>query len=40
MPGMAANTVAFIIGTRVLFGAIASKFHSDIAACRRERIVK
>lgn len=40
MPDMAAGTIAVIIGMRVLFGAIAFKFHNDIAACRRKRIVK
>ena len=40
MPAMAAGTISAIIGMRVLSGAIAFKVHNDIAACRRERIVK
>jgi dihydrodipicolinate synthase/N-acetylneuraminate lyase len=39
VPGMAVGILAVIIGMGVLFGAIAVKFHNDIAAGRHERIV-
>lgn len=39
MPGMFAGVVAIIIGMGVLFGAIAFKFHQDIAGGNYDRIV-
>lgn len=39
MPGVAAGVIAVIICMGVLFGVVAFKFHNDIAAGRRERIV-
>ena len=39
MPGVAAGVIAVIIGMGVAFGFVAFKFHNDIAAGRRERMV-
>lgn len=39
VPDMFVGVVAVIIGMGVLFGAIAFKFHQDIAAGNHERIV-
>lgn len=39
MQGMFAGVIAVIIGIGVLFGAIAFKFHQDIAGGNHERIV-
>jgi hypothetical protein len=38
MPGMFAGIIAVIIGMGVLFGAIAFKFHQDIASGNPDRI--
>lgn len=40
VPGVATSVIAVIIGMGVVFGLVVFKFHNDIAAGRRERIVR